>query len=490
MTLHFATVMDNLTVVVQELSTVCQRDTEGILVESNNGVQALSVTDTTIIDVCGVHSGGSEVLSLPLNVYCERDTTLYPLHGHEAFLLHCISSQGGPTLYVMSLDPGMDALSISAEGQPYSSPSGEYVVMVDARKATVYNVEDTSSPGNAIVFSASIKTVEYLDSHHILFLTEDNKQSLKDIENISSSTIDFSGGQAISWVWITSSRVFVYSTKGDDDLYTVQAFSTTSMKSLFELKDIVNKPEMMLFVEKSTTTDPPPTVAQGDPISAIVGSSAGGGLGFVVVVFGVTLGLSVYMYRRKNYNQLLREDTPFEKTPDSPTTPVHPTLETPLHTQETDPTDKHAQVCIADGFQNPYESHNKHDRKKTESATTPHPGQQAPQGQSSARRETEDDTPPRFAGQQVALAIDYPSGTRDETNFKIDHPPAPGHDLKNPVESDSFNVQQRAADQRTPYMPSPNTFSDRRDTSTDATFQYADPQQPAHSDISEVNVAM
>ena len=496
LTLHFATVMHNSTVVVHELSTGCQSDTEGILVESNNGVQALSVIDTTIIDVCGVNSGGSGELSLPTNVYCERDTNLYPLHGHEAFLLHCISSEGRPTLYVVSLDPNVDAQSISAEGLPYSSPNGKYVIMVDARKTTVYNIEDTSSPGNAKAFSASITTVEFLDSHHVLFLTADNRQFLIDLENISSSANDFSGGQAISWVWVNSSKVFVYATEGDDDLYSVQAFNTTSMKLLFELKDIVDEPEMMLFVEKSATTDPPPTAAQDDPIPAIVGSSAGGLL-FVVAVFVVTLGLlSLYMYKRpKNNHRLLRR---FEKIPNPPTT-VHPTPEAPPHMQETNATDKHTQVCISDGFKNPYGFKNPHDHKKTrkntatESATTPHPGQQVPQGQSSARKETEDITPSLIAGASAhpnpgqQTALDYTSGPRDET--KIDRPP---HDLQHPVESDSFNVQQRAAGHRTPYLHSPNTYSNHSDTSRDPTCPYPDPLQPAHSDISdhEVHVVM
>ena len=522
LTLHFANVItDNSTVVVHELSTGCQRDTEGILVESNNGVQALSVTDTTIIDVCGVNSGGSEVLTLPLNVYCERDTNLYPLHGHDAFLLQCTSSSGVPTLYVVSLHPDVDAQSISAKGRPYSSPNGEYVVVLDAQKATVYNVRDTTSPGNAKGFPASITTIEFLDSHHVLFLTEDNKQFLIDLENISSAANDFSGGQAISWMWVNSSKVFVYATKGDDDIYTVRAFSTTSAKTVFEVKGIVNKPEMTLFVEKSRTTDPPPGRNERDNTVLIVSSTVGAVV-FTVAASVFAAALLAYIKSRIHVRPARSRSSIFLLCPESNIEPkeeiqMSPTEEIPptLPMEETSNGYATSDVCPSNDYSvAPYDSlpdtGSNQDRPPTATATATktgndnqsepavtHPSSVPPASTSAPPTTTATSAPPTTT-----------TGTAPPTTTTSSPPPTttasspppttatPGHlqasstVLQQPEQSDPVNVTQRNVDGHLPF-PFPNGHSYRRDTSTASDFPYAqvyEEHQASHGSEEELSL--
>ena len=309
MTLHFAKLNPDLSVSLEKLSEECREDGPGVFVEDDSEVQAVSLIDETTVDMCGLNSGGTEMPDLPPNVNCVEDARLYPLHDQKAFLLHC-ETEGGPTLYLVPVIANMlneNVRAIQADGRPYSSHDGAYIIVVDGQRVTLYITEDSSVPGKAKTYSSNISTLEFLSSKYALVLTKGNEHSLFGLKNSSRAQLNFSGGQAVAWAWVNSSDVYVYATKGDDGLFAIHIFNTTLDKELFELKDIVEQPEMMLFVEKSADSSPPRSSYQGEgdtPVVVVAATSVSAGI--VVIIVLVLVVLSVAFACSTNFRNTVR----------------------------------------------------------------------------------------------------------------------------------------------------------------------------------------
>jgi hypothetical protein len=302
LTIHFASINPNLNVTLEALSDQCRNNEGGVLMERGSEVQAVSYVGANIINICLVSSGFVETPSLPQNVICVTDApaTLYAVHAPETFLLHCETADGF-TLYVVHVPVDtnlMNARAIRASGDPYSSDNGTFIVMVDGQRVTAYITGDSNVPGNAKGFSSQITTLEFLNNHHVLILTEDGQHIVMDLQNSSSQPTYFSGGAPTTWTWVDSD-IYIYTTK-NDGLSTIHVFNMTSDKEIFEVKDITMQPERVLFVEKSaiSPTPPPPPPGRDDNTRVIAGATIGSVL-LILVPFVVVVATVAILLRNK-----------------------------------------------------------------------------------------------------------------------------------------------------------------------------------------------
>jgi hypothetical protein len=282
----------------------------GVLVESDSQLIAVSYLGQHVIEKYSFHSALTETPDLPESIKCLGDDSiaLYPLHGQEKFLLQCMT-QDGLTLYIVPPSPEGTVRSIEAHGRPYSSLNGTYISMVNGSKVVSYSAANQNVQAYVEPFPGPISKFQFLGSHSALVQTEDGKHYLMDISR--SQPTPLPGGLPILWVWIDPYGYYVYVTQ-DSKLY---AFNGTSTEPLYKPVDLVNRPEMLLFVEKYIPATKPPDDSSpsskepgfigNDPpkphnpnLVAIIGGVICGVA--VIAIVGVLLGLIGYQHSRRN----------------------------------------------------------------------------------------------------------------------------------------------------------------------------------------------
>ena len=255
---------------------------------------AVSYIGENLICKCGVTDGTIVTLDLPLSVNClsAGNAKMYPLRNKEAFLLRCLTLEDD-TLYVVPLSLE-NVRPISIKGRPYSSPDEEHIVVVDGQTVTVYVTADSTVPGKGIGYTSSIVSLDFLSSRYFIVLTDDGGHSLVDLQDTSNiPKLNFPGGRPFAWLWIdsNSSDIYVYVTR-ENGFYAVHMYNATSNQEQKGVRNMVNQPEMLLFVDESSSDSPTPPDDPGFMVVDNTGAIVGGTVGVitcVVVVFGVAV---------------------------------------------------------------------------------------------------------------------------------------------------------------------------------------------------------
>ena len=338
MTLHFATLLSNLSVSLGKFSDQCGRlggRDDGVLFESASSanaprVKAVSLFEDYTMDVCNVNGGVRETPELPHNVNCINNTAeFYPLHTADAFLLQCMTHSGA-TLYIIRVPKNAKeahedaARNIQVDGRPLSSPNGTFIVVVDNTLLTAYVTDDDSVPGKAKGFSGHILTLEFLNDHTVLILTDHGEHSVIDLQNSSLRNFTYYG-TPLAWTWVDQSSDYIFISE-KDGLYSIYIVNAMSTKPKYEVKDIVNQPQMIIFLPKSVKhMEPPPTTSTGDGpnIAAIVGGVIGV---LVLLVLASVVSITTVVLAIPKCRRYFKIN--FSRTPATPSR-VPPSVHTP-----------------------------------------------------------------------------------------------------------------------------------------------------------------
>ena len=328
MALHFATLLSNLSISLGKFSDQCSRlggRDDGVLFESASSanaprVKAVSLFEDYTMDVCNVNGGVRETPELPHNVNCINNTAeFYPLHTADAFLLQCMTHSGA-TLYIINVPKnakevhvhGDAARSIEVDGRPLSSPNGTFIVVVDNTLLTAYVTDDDSVPGKAKGFSGHILTLEFLNDHTVLVLTDYSEHSVIDLRNSSLRNFTYYG-TPLAWTWVDQSSDYIFVSE-KDGLYSIYIVNAISTKPKYEVKEIANQPEMIIFLPQSVKhMEPPPTTSTGDGpnIAAIVGGVIGV---LVLLVLASVVSITTVVAARPRWRRYFLSHAPASST--------------------------------------------------------------------------------------------------------------------------------------------------------------------------------
>ena len=234
-----------------------------------------------------------QLLQLPFNINCTNHPTLYPLNIREAFLMHCMS-ESGPTLYVVTVpvSPDKTAQTIVADGVPYSSLDGTYILVVDGTQLTVYSSADTRVPVSQKRLPGEIESVANLDNENVRLLTENGEHVVMNLKNTLAEPRYMPGGTPVLSEWVDSSNHYIYLTEGG----TLYVINETSTHPLYEL-EVVGNWSLILFMEgtKPEQTEPTQQLAILNLIMMVVYI----GLITVVVIIIVTCMCKKLRAKRK-----------------------------------------------------------------------------------------------------------------------------------------------------------------------------------------------
>ena len=310
LSLHFAERHSNNTVSLEDWSGQCSNSGHsGVLLEVSSGQQhiaAVSYIDGETMEVCSVNSGTRSNPGLPQNIDClaTSNPTVHPIHTPDMFMLQCTTedaTEGRETLYVVSIPQTAamsgDAHGIEAGGHPHSSPSGTYIAVVDSRRIVVYVTNNSSQELKSRGFSSKISQFEFLNDRTVLILTQIDDHILIDLKN--ASHFGKLPGPPITWTMADPSNNYIYVLRSDE-LYAIYIVNQTSTQPWYEVKDVANEPEMLIFLNKppNPPADPPVRSDKGPNIGAIVGGSTAGLVSIVIVTVLVTVvAVKVYIHR-------------------------------------------------------------------------------------------------------------------------------------------------------------------------------------------------
>jgi hypothetical protein len=318
--LHLASIRANFSVTlsdIREYTTHDEVDHAAIFIASGNLMRVITYLGENVIELYTINDATTQIIDLPPNVNCS-EPELHPLHTREAFLLYCATGNGA-ILYIVpaSGKPVVDVRSIQADGRPFSSLDGAYILTVNENRVTVYASDDVSIPGTLKELQSPITSVVNLDADNVQILTESGEHAVLNLNGSLSELRYMPGGTPLLSEWVDSSNYYFYLTV-DEGIHTIYTVDLSSMQPEYPAKQIANKPEMVVFLaekvpkHRATEDTPKPTMGPVSPVSlddTVVSTVVGSVVGTVMVFGGFVVVAMLLVFAWGRYNNPPKPNT-------------------------------------------------------------------------------------------------------------------------------------------------------------------------------------
>ena len=315
--LYYATINSTNHITLGGLKIFSEYDNDdhsAVIIEVDGQLNTVTYLVDSWVDV--YVDGSGSTLALPSNIDCQNEPkpVLYRVPEQEAFALHCTTSDG-PTLYLVKvpIDSESRAPSLQANGHPYFSPDGTYIVIVNSSVATVYVTKEMEGNGQPVTFKSKIVKLHFLNDYHMLVLMR-NGHSIVNLR-IASEPRNIQGGPPILYTWASSVNNYIYIVE-KDGVYRIRVVNENSTKAMYESEGITEQPQSLMYVQNTCIKCSSDDNTQFDTASGEKGevTTVASSVLAVIVVLTIIVGISLTVIWKKKgwfpFNS--RRNTPHE----------------------------------------------------------------------------------------------------------------------------------------------------------------------------------
>ena len=301
--LYYATINSTNHIILGGLKIYSEYDNDdhsAVIIEVDGQLNTVTYLVDSWVDV--YVDGSGSTLALPSNIDCQNKPkpVLYRVPEQEAFALHCTTSDG-PTLYLVKvpIDSESRAPSLQANGHPYFSPDGTYIVIVNSSVATVYVTKEMEGNGQPVTFKSKIVKLNFLNEYHMLVLMR-NGHSIVNLR-IASEPRNIQGGPPFLYTWASSVNNYIYIVE-NNGVYRIRVVNETSTKATYESKGIAEQPQSLMYIRnfKSPANSEPyfHTPSGNKSNVTTIGSSVASVI-IVLSLVGFSILLFIFLKKRK-----------------------------------------------------------------------------------------------------------------------------------------------------------------------------------------------